>query len=152
MIITILFPEFILAHAIFELMMAIDATHKISQSTGRKVAKYPCIIRLFLSKKARRGRNEDYLNEKESRHYEEAEWTLTHSYYANMGGFYFKGKDDEVSFPLTAFQYAQEPGNFLLPNIDEDGIQDKSKQNVFLKAVAVLEISQLCLSLIVRRT
>jgi hypothetical protein len=63
MIITILFPEFILAHAIFELMMAIEATNKVSQSIDRKVAKYPRIIRLFLPKKAQGGRKEDYLNE-----------------------------------------------------------------------------------------
>ncbi|OGE48894.1 hypothetical protein PENARI_c025G02422 [Penicillium arizonense] len=132
--------------------MAIEATNKVSQSIDRKVAKYPRIIRLFLPKKTQGRRKEDYLNEQESRHTEKAEWTLTHSYFANMGGLYFKGKDEEASFPLTAFQYAQEPGNFDLPDIDENGIQDKSKQDIFLKALAVLQISQLCLSLIVRRT
>jgi hypothetical protein len=152
MIITILFPEFILAHAVFELMMAIEASQAISQRTSRKIAKYPLLVRLFSRVKAQNVRNEDYLSKGESHHDEEAEWTLTHSYFANMGGLYFKEESEGVSFPLTAFQYAQESGKYLLPTIDENDIKDKSKQDFSLKGLAVLQISQLGLSLMVRGT
>lgn len=46
MVITILFPEFIMAHAFFELVLAVQATELVKKYTPRKVAKYPWVIRV----------------------------------------------------------------------------------------------------------
>lgn len=142
MIITIFFPEFIMAHAIFELMMAVQATEEV-RKVG-PVAKYPWLIEVFF-------RNTAGNYQKHQDGQRKPEWTLTHSYFANMGGLYCDG-GESIGFPLTGVQYAKEESDsYELPDITEDDISDKGKQDFFAKGLAVVQISQLVVSLVVRR-
>ncbi|KAJ5833817.1 hypothetical protein N7474_002128 [Penicillium riverlandense] len=153
MAITILFPEFIMVHAFFELIMAVQATEMIKDRTDNQVAKYPWLIRMFvLSRGARKGQQEMDDQNIEAQHVGQDGpiWTLTHSYFANMGGLFYE--ENENSFPLTASQYAEESTCYSLPEIREEDIMDKGKHDLFAKGLAVLQIAQLVLSLIVRAT
>ncbi|KAJ5506484.1 hypothetical protein N7453_005441 [Penicillium expansum] len=150
MIITILFPEFIMAHAFFELLMAIDAT-KLIEENSKMAVTYPWLIRrLFLRGHAQK--NDSELG----KDYKRPEWTITHSYFANMGGLSFKHIDETadqkcIQFPLTAFQYAEHPDLYASPEIHEDDIKDKGKQDYFAKAIAIVQICWLIFSLITRK-
>jgi hypothetical protein len=56
-------------------------------------------------------------------------WTLTHSYYANMGGFRLCCKSDgrDTADALTAAELASRWANIEMPQISEEEIKDKSK-------------------------
>jgi hypothetical protein len=171
MAITVFLPEFILAHAFFELILAVQGTEDIKKYTDKKVARYPWMIRPFVSKSARSqqqdvetaGTKDGLEHSKESQaedlssseKYQRPdtkrapEWTLAHSYFANMGGFHYRGN---VHFPLTASQYAQDCELYEMPEVTEDDITDRSKQDIFAKGIALIQISQLVISLIVRKT
>lgn len=150
MIITVLFPEFIMAHAFFELLMAIEAT-KLIEGTRKMAVTYPSLIRkLFV-----RGHTQNNDSE-QGKDYKGPEWTLTHSYFANMGGLSFEHTDDTdeqkyTQFPLTAFQYAAQLDLYASPEIYEDDIKDKGKQDYFAKVIAILQICWLIFSLITRK-
>ncbi|PVI00805.1 hypothetical protein DM02DRAFT_671697, partial [Periconia macrospinosa] len=153
MVITILFPEFILVHAFFELAMAIQATELVKERTSRKVAEYPWLIKILFFRNQALNRQQERDNEDNQGPHnalQEPEWTLTHSYFANMGGFYYEQADTRSS--LTASQYAQEPDLYDIPMMEEEYIKDKGKQDLFAKGIAILQILQLVLSLIVRAT
>jgi hypothetical protein len=81
---------------------------------------------------------------------QEMEWILTHCYFANMGGFYlYKGNSLQEAIPLTTTELAK--WNFQnLPQLLEEDINDKSKSDVFTKAIAVMQISSLVISVIIR--
>jgi hypothetical protein len=152
MVITIFFPEFILVHAFFELIMAVQATQLV-KLTGRKVAEYPLLIKIFVPQQQNRHPNREQNDNHDKgphNNQQEPDWTLTHSYFANMGGLYYE--KGNTHFPLTASQYAQEPHLYHLPKIGEEDIKDKGKKDFFAKGLAVLQILQLVLSLIVRKT
>ncbi|TQW11586.1 WD40 repeat 2 [Cordyceps javanica] len=76
-------------------------------------------------------------------------WTMTHCYYANMGGFvYIKGGK---KVRLTADEPAAPP--FVQqhrPEIFKEDIQDKSKQDWLAKTWAGFQILQLILSVVTR--
>ena len=162
MVVNILFPEFIVLQAAFELFMALQAL-KLMKKAGKNVA-YPWWYNLFrspstlvqqLSDSWRRLREMlSYSHRYNSRDSEDQkpaeshEWTLTHCFFANMGGFYYE--HGESRFPLTAPQIAAQPNGFDSPEMREEDIQDKSKRDWFAKGVAALQFSQLFLSLIVR--
>ncbi|KAJ5606393.1 hypothetical protein N7510_009174 [Penicillium lagena] len=147
MVITILFPEFILAHAFFELLMAIEAT-KLIEGTGSMAVTYPRLIKGLLIRSHMQNKDPE-----QGKHYDKPEWTLTHSYFANMGGLFFNHKDEQghTEFPLTAFQYARELDRYSCAPVYEDEIKDKGKQDFFAKGIATLQISWLILSLITRK-
>jgi hypothetical protein len=150
MAITVFFPEFILVHAFLELILAVQATEMVKERTGRKIAEYPWLIKLLVHQDSARNSPQGQISQNnKGRHNDaqEPEWTLTHSYFANMGGFFY-----EDHFPLTASQYAQEENLYDVPRVTEEDIKDKGKQDIFAKGLAVLQISQLVLSLIVRKT
>lgn len=163
MVINILFPEFIVLQAAFELFMAIQAL-KLMEKAGKSVA-YPWWYNLFrspstlvqqLSDSWRRLREmlsyshpSDSRDSEDQKPAESPEWTLTHCFFANMGGFYYE--HGESRFPLTASQIAKQPNGFDSPEMQEEDIQDRSKRDWFAKGIAALQFSQLILSLIVRR-
>lgn len=106
MIITILFPEFIITHAFFEFLMAVEAT-KLIEEKGEMVLAYPSLIRRIFVRSHTQNNDSE-----QGKDYKGPEWTLTHSYFANMGGLSFEHTDEtdeqrSTQFPLTAFQYAQ---------------------------------------------
>lgn len=151
MVITIFFPEFIMAHAFFELILAVQATELVRKCVHRKVAKYPWLIRVLVHEsRARSSPGEQWDRNIEDQHSNQQEWTLIHSYFANIGGLYYDG--ESTRFPLTTSQYAQESHLYSLPKVEKEDIIDKAKQDFFAKGLAILQISQLVLSLIVRTT
>ncbi|KAK8135022.1 hypothetical protein PG984_007034 [Apiospora sp. TS-2023a] len=80
---------------------------------------------------------------------EEASWTLAHCFLANMGGIRYERED--ASFPLTAFQIANtQGGSFNKPEMTEDDIGERTKQDWFVKVIATLQFLHLVLSVIVR--
>ncbi|KGO36578.1 hypothetical protein PEXP_104390 [Penicillium expansum] len=171
MAISVLLPEFILAHAFFELILAVQGTEDVKKYTHKKVAKYPWMIRPLVSKSARsqqqdvetaetKGRlepskkpqDEDLSTPEEYKRPDTKEipdWTLAHSYFANMGGIYYQGN---IHCPLTASQYAQECELYEMPKVTESDIESRSKQDYTAKGIALLQIAQLVLSLIVQKT
>lgn len=95
-------------------------------------------------------------------------WTLTHSYFANKGGFSVNVRERvgpspaQQSFPpapfswdsykpLTASQLAERWSRHTAVKNSEAELADKCKTDYLSKAVAVVQIAQLVLSVIVRR-
>ncbi|KAK8040053.1 hypothetical protein PG993_008464 [Apiospora rasikravindrae] len=159
MALTILFPEFMVLHALFELMMAVEALQSMKRDKNRSVElpwwlllrRAPSkLSRLFTGKKSPRPVEKDEEAQTGNDKIEEApSWTLTHCFLANMGGFrYHQGRE---RFPLTALQIAENKNRlFNHPEMTENDIHDRSKQDWFVKVVASLQFLQLALSLIVR--
>ena len=166
MLVNILFPEFIVLRAAFELLMAMKALNQIAEN-GKDVA-FPwwyhrqlslsTLVRqvsgswrrfrgLLSSSDPHDGRDSENQKPRECR-----KWTLTQCFFANMGGLYYE--DGVSQFPLTALQIAAEQnksgGRFDHPEKPEQDIQDKSKQDWFIKLIAALQFLQLAFSLIVR--
>ena len=174
MLVNILFPEFIVLQAAFELLMAMKALNQIAYN-GKDVAYpwwYQCRVSLSTLVQQISGlrrRQRELLSSSNSHNGQDSEsqkaegvkkpeevckWTLTQCFFANMGGLYYE--DVNSQFPLTALQIAAEQkkseGRFDHPEKPEENIQDKSKQDWFAKLIAALQILQLVLSLIVRKT
>lgn len=139
MIITILFPELIVLHAIFEFSMALQALRLMERSEKvEKVVKLPWWLPPSKQQKGQPSGSDS----------KDSKWTLTHCFLANMGGLYYCDRG-QPQFPLTALQLAKVSG-FKHPDITEEDIKDKSKQDWFAKGVAALQFLQLALSLLVR--
>lgn len=89
---------------------------------------------------------------------DDVEWTLAHSYYANMGGFVIRSKplgekDYHDPYHLTAAGiYELRENNYIpkLPDIPMEEIADKSKGDGLVKAIAVGQILWTILQVIVR--
>jgi hypothetical protein len=76
---TIFFPEYILTHAILEFVMAWNSLHLIKNSKIPSFSiKLPWLFRFFCHNTFSDLETGDRL----------PDWTLTHSYFANMGGFF----------------------------------------------------------------
>ncbi|KAK4200737.1 hypothetical protein QBC40DRAFT_173105 [Triangularia verruculosa] len=171
MVITILLPEFILAHAIIEFMMALNTMEEMrtTQDHNLTVAASPSLKALWdgfrdflntsiLSKLFCRGTEKDPEAFKLK---DEPGWTITHAYFANMGGFVRESllnlkaangtsKKGMVTTPVLGTHLAQCLDQFEPFQVSEDDIKDKGKSDDFAKLFAVLQILQLVLSVIVR--
>lgn len=79
------------------------------------------------------------------------DWTLTHSFYANMGGFHLYSPDEEP-FPIDAAQlrYLVKKGYITLPNLTEKDIGDRNKADVFVRALTLGQILWFLLQSIAR--
>ncbi|KAK3369656.1 hypothetical protein B0T24DRAFT_533274 [Lasiosphaeria ovina] len=72
------------------------------------------------------------------------EWTITHSFYAAMGGFAFNSDESAPKrFHLTAHGVLVLAELGLLPDISEAAIRDKSKADDVGKSLAMLQASWL---------
>lgn len=93
------------------------------------------------------------------------DWSLTHSFYVNMGGFAFEscrdGRDQKEFFPpgetdtrftLTsnAVQFLLENEPEVIPTISREQILDKSKASGLAKTLTCLQATWFCLSCIAR--
>ncbi|KAI1639672.1 hypothetical protein F4809DRAFT_656560 [Biscogniauxia mediterranea] len=86
------------------------------------------------------------------------EWTLTHCFYANMGGFVIRirakeGLEYHNPYHLTAndiHRLRKERVLQTLPSITKEEIDDKSKSDSFVKALAVTQILWTTLQIVVR--
>lgn len=87
------------------------------------------------------------------------QWTVVHSYYAQMGGLVLPGKDHRTGI-ITASHLTERYGSYKgnsahpLTNLilGKDDIQDKSKADWLLKSLAVLQITWIIINVIVRHT
>jgi hypothetical protein len=184
-ILTILFPELLTAHAIAELYMAALATREYerrlrSGSMDNISIRLPWWFRAFRRDEPINFDKEgspqcDSQKQVKNNRTCVMEWTLTHSYYANMGGFHLCEErnlllTDEKSPQSNRDPPKNEPQNaftgMLLPltanliadhwehirpfNISEVEIKEKSKADFFTKAVASSQILYLVISVIVR--
>ncbi|PYH40044.1 uncharacterized protein BP01DRAFT_412161 [Aspergillus saccharolyticus JOP 1030-1] len=136
------------SHALFELVMAVQSTVDIQNNGQIKTARYNWIIKLYLVIVGDRSFNKALNTSNDSEQCntsEKIKWTITHSYFANMGGIYNNRK-----VAVTAAHISQIPEVYNRLNLTEDMVKDKGKRDYFAKGLAVLQISQLVLSLIVR--
>ncbi|KAK3983878.1 hypothetical protein QBC44DRAFT_390445 [Cladorrhinum sp. PSN332] len=163
MAINVLLPEFILAHAIIEFTMALDTMREMREKgySNIHVAESPSLANVWRNTRRLYYDESDSdpeagtveVNERKQR------WTITHAYFANMGGFVreappssasYGDTDTEKLIPVLGTHIAQCLDRFEPLSTTEDDIKDKSKSDTFAKAIAVLQILQLVLSLIVR--
>ena len=175
MLVNILFPEFIVLQALFELLMAMKALNHMADN--EKAVAYPWwyhrhlslstlvqeisglrrrLCGLVSSSNPHDGQDSESQEAKEAKKPEEfCKWTLTQCFFANMGGIFYY-ENESSHFPLTALQIAAEQkkskGRFDHPEKSEEDIEDKSKRDWFAKLIAALQFLQLALSLIVRKT
>ncbi|KAF2122333.1 hypothetical protein BDV96DRAFT_640381 [Lophiotrema nucula] len=169
MVITILFPEFIFSKAICELRTAVNDTYAMTLEaekinwTVRYGRRLQILHRLFNPRSPSDTLEKSDLNI--SRLTDQTTWTITHTYFANMGGMVSlrcledRGKrGGRVSLvPITTKRMLKccIPGNHchlqtLSSGLDEREIQDKSKADWLVKIYAVLQIGWLAISIITR--
>ena len=167
MIITIIFPEFIFAKAVCELQMAIEDLRELKNHEGLLgwEVEYGrgCRILywLFHPHRTSSSRPPPAVTAPGSIK-SRKRWTLTHCYFANMGGMVFKASSDYDKYlPVTAHALVK----FCVSNIQnllaetlldgtcptQEEILDKSKADNLLKAVAALQILWLIMSVITRK-
>ncbi|KUJ13376.1 uncharacterized protein LY89DRAFT_785094 [Mollisia scopiformis] len=172
MVLTLVLPEVIMAHAILELSMAINDMDVIRQCWDP--VRLPWWLRILqrILGKHEEISAEDYASSSYDGP-QEVEWTLIHCYFANMGGFAVRqtstpsqvdnqsaenNSDAELqrrassmtSFPLTTAQLVKGWRDCIIPSFTEADIQDKSKSDFFTKLIAVVQISSLVFSIITR--
>ena len=69
-------------------------------------------------------------------------WTMTHSFYANMGGFHLKTKDEGI-FPINAakLHFLLKHNYVELPDLSKKQILDKNKAEAIMR---LLTLGQIC--------
>jgi hypothetical protein len=178
--------QLLLARAIVEFIMAVNSMENMSGLEGVSVQSNHWIWALpWLRRKKRRWCDKknasDSQKQRPKEHNEEGrsdseeiKWTLSHSYFANMGGFRRfvkwdefdqegknriktdflpeKSKDENIVelCPLTAAQFASVWGYIKQFRLSEEEIKDKSKADFFTKTIALVQISSLFFSVITR--
>ncbi|KAA8650406.1 uncharacterized protein ATNIH1004_003092 [Aspergillus tanneri] len=90
------------------------------------------------------------LNEK--RRKGESDWTMTHAFYADMGGFLLNGPGIDVPFPIDAKQllFLVEQGYLECPQIGRKDIGDRNKSDGVARCFAVCQGVWLLLNCILR--
>ena len=78
-------------------------------------------------------------------------WTMTHAWYAEMGGFFLHTSDCDP-FPLNAAQlhYLVKEELLDFPTVTKKAIDDKNKAEAFIRTITVLQISWFVLNVIGR--
>lgn len=84
-------------------------------------------------------------------------WTLTHGFYAAMGGFVIQARDLGPNYGTGAFVLSESGIRFLaetmpelIPNIPESEILDKSKASTLTKLIVCLQALWFCIQCIAR--
>ncbi|KAG2356471.1 hypothetical protein BDR07DRAFT_1364145, partial [Suillus spraguei] len=82
-----------------------------------------------------------------------AKWTLTHGFFAQMGGFvlYVDGELRATLTPEELLQFVCE-GSVEMPVITKADIEDRSKGDILSKCIAILQIVWFLIQLIARYT
>jgi len=85
------------------------------------------------------------------------EWTLTHAFFANMGGFVLKVtseslENEQLFYPTAGEIYRARKTQIILrlPDIRVEEIEDKSKGDSFVKGAAVVQVVWLLIQIIKR--
>ena len=78
-------------------------------------------------------------------------WTITHAFFADMGGFLLQTKDSPA-FPLNAIQlhYLVKEGYLKYPEVDRKTLQDKDKAEAFVRIITIIQICWFLLNCIGR--
>lgn len=78
-------------------------------------------------------------------------WTMTHAFFAGMGGFLFASPGSEM-FPIDAEQLFRliNDGFIVYPDLDVEEIQDKSKTEGMARMIAVLQAVWFLINCIIR--
>ncbi|KAI0554317.1 hypothetical protein F4679DRAFT_527921 [Xylaria curta] len=156
-LLTLFFPEFLMAHAILEFVMVVMNIRSLNKEDHLD-KDLPWVFRWFSQPLARPKDAEagvaEFVSVPGNTGQQEVKWTLTHCYFANMGGFYIRD-DARPSSPveinlLTTSHFIKYWSFIDIPSFSEDDLKDKSKTDYFLKTLAVIQIAQLLLSLIAR--
>lgn len=65
------------------------------------------------------------------------QWTLTHGFFADMGGFHLTSPDYPNGFPVTSAQmyYLVKHGHVAFPKLTKSEIKDMSKADTLAKYV-----------------
>ncbi|KAF4222997.1 hypothetical protein CNMCM6805_009645 [Aspergillus fumigatiaffinis] len=81
------------------------------------------------------------------------EWTMTHAFYADMGGFLLEGPGVKTPFPVDATQllFLVKQGYVEYPKITRDDIDDRNKSDGFARFIAVCQVVWFLLNCILRR-
>lgn len=177
MIITVLFPELVLIHAMFEFHMAWKALRLMEEN--KKSVEWPWWSRKptlsWLPSRRRcldsrnqnpesqpandlesgdvknleRQHDDNFENQDNTDESKKPKWTLAHCYFANMGGFMYVNGEGRL---LATAQHLAEAKDlsYANPETTVEDIKDKSKQDWLAKLFAALQISQLILSVITR--
>ncbi|KAK1851265.1 hypothetical protein CCHR01_06105 [Colletotrichum chrysophilum] len=148
MSINIMFPEFILSKAICDLRQALDELRQFGQTLPNTPQ----------SQHDANSPTGDHLRSEPSIENAPQKWTISHSYYTQMGGIMIPSDytSDTVRYEvLTATkltpQYQWDEDHPLKRlELSEQDIQDKSKAGWLLKSLAILQIVWLVLNVIVR--
>ncbi|OBT71817.1 hypothetical protein VF21_09385 [Pseudogymnoascus sp. 05NY08] len=156
MLITVLLPEFILAHAVYEGVMAFKVMKAMKDN--KVTVEYP---KWVVALGGRLGADDEKRIQSsggEDRIGRRIPWTLTHAYYANMGGFVsdleselrVSTQANSMTTPIMGPRLVRYWNTVPTPQVSEAAIKDKSKSDTVAKILAVVQILQLALSLIVR--
>lgn len=85
------------------------------------------------------------------------EWTLTHAFFANMGGFVLKvtsesPENEQLFYPTAGELHRARKTRIILrlPDIRVEEIEDKSKGDSFVKGAAVVQVVWLLIQIITR--
>ena len=173
-VLTVLLPETMLSLAIVERAAAIQSLQKLKNDPDSKIDDLevldPWTWRLAVASLWARLRNlicccsvqaPDSAEAGIEMHETRVKWTLKHSYYANMGGLRLGNTSGiNICGPFQTIALTTRQFGFLRktdvikesPKISEEYIGDKSKTDFFTKGIAVLQISELIMSLIARAT
>ncbi len=152
---TVFFPEFLMGHAILEFFLAANAMAMLEKK-GQLKNDHPWWFHHLRRAPKNSGDEESAFGgpPEATSGRQETKWSLTHCYFANMGGFYLR---EEAASPseakihlLTALHFADSWDSVQIPELSKDDLNDKSKMDYFTKAIAVIQIAQLLLSLIFR--
>ncbi|KAI0859165.1 hypothetical protein F4860DRAFT_484106 [Xylaria cubensis] len=156
-LLTLFFPEFLMAHAILEFVMVLMDIRSLTKE-DRLDKNLPWVLRWFSRPLAEPKDMEAGVAKSISvpgdAEQQEVKWTFTHCYFANMGGFFIRD-NARLSSPfkihlLTTSHFIKHWHCIIIPNLSEDDLKDKSKTDYFAKTIAVIQIAQLLLSLIAR--
>ncbi|KAG2338838.1 hypothetical protein BDR05DRAFT_1003916 [Suillus weaverae] len=145
MMVMLLAPEGITAFAAWQFFSARQAAKDFNDAFGAQCAQPHCDHRAICRSKTLLG---DIPNSSRS---SSAGWTVTHGFFALMGGFVLC-VDNELQATLTPEQLLHfvREGSVDIPSITEAEIKDRSKGDGLSKCIAILQLVWFVIQLIAR--
>jgi hypothetical protein len=148
MLVTIMLPEYLVGKAFGDYISTrrfkkdVESFKKDMKSDEETVSRNETVVR----------------NEEPSSQTEEIssqkEWTVTHAYYANSGGFLleFPSRDEPTAINTAQLIYLlQNKVIDSTPTIGKDEIEEKGESDLFAKLIAILQLLWLVIQLISRK-
>jgi hypothetical protein len=82
------------------------------------------------------------------------QWTLTHGFYASMGGFVIDRQDSGgscITLTVEGVKHLLKNDPDVIPDISKDSIMDHSKADGVAKALQLVQVSWFCINCACRR-